>query len=64
MNNRTFLLIGAAILVWYCWPKKAKQAAQADSDRYDTEAETILGAQSAIYPLDKPNLAGDIGVYS
>ena len=61
MNNRTIWILLAVAVVWYCWPKRAKKATTAD--KYD-EAETILAGQSAIYPLDKPNLNGDVGVYA
>jgi len=59
-QNWIWILLGA-IAIWCLWPKKAKRATVAT--QFDPN-ETILAGQSAIYPLDKPNLNGDIGVYA
>ena len=62
MNKQTVYIILGVLAVWYVWRKGQPKKAVAPT-KYD-ETETILAGQSAIYPLDKPNLNGDIGVYS
>jgi len=61
MNTKLIWVAVALIALWCLWPKKAKRATVAT--QFDPN-ETILAGQSAIYPLDKPNLNNDIGVYA